>query len=112
MLDARRMEVYTAIYDKLGNCIQQTNAHVLTESSFQKIVGDSNCFIIGNGALKFQNIKPRIKAYFSESIYHPSAKDMCSLSWEHNLNRNYEDINSFEPYYLKDFQRTLPKKNK
>lgn len=112
MLDARRMEVYTAIYDKLGNCIQQTNAHVLTESSFQKIVGDSNCFIIGNGALKFQNIKPRIKAYFSESIYHPSAKDMCSLSWEHKLNRNYEDINSFEPYYLKDFQTTLPKNNK
>ena len=35
---------------------------------------------------------------------------MCSLSWEHNLKRNYEDINSFEPYYLKDFQTTLPKK--
>ena len=36
MLDARRMEVYTAIYDKLGNCIQQTNAHVLTDSEFSK----------------------------------------------------------------------------
>ena len=112
MLDARRMEVYTAIYDQLGNCIQQTNAHVLTNSSFHKMVGDGNCFIIGNGAVKFQNIKSKIKACFSESIYYPSAKDMCSLSWEHNLNRNYQDINLFEPYYLKDFQTTLPKDNK
>ena len=112
MLDARRMEVYTAIYDKLGNCIQQTNAHVLTDSSFHKMVGDGNCLIIGNGAVKFQNIKPKIKAFFSESIYYPSAKDMCSLSWEHNFNRNYQDIKLFEPYYLKDFQTTLPKNNK
>ena len=112
MLDARRMEVYTAIYDQLGNCIQQTNAHVLTDSSFHKMVGDGNCLIIGNGAVKFQNIKPKIKACFTESIYYPSAKDMCSLSWEHNLNRNYQDINLFEPYYLKDFQTTLPKNNK
>ncbi len=109
MLDARRMEVYTAIYDNYENCVQQIKAQVLTENSFHKVVGDRNCLIIGNGAVKFQNIKPKIKAYFSEYIYYPSAKDMCLLSWKHKLNRNYQDINTFEPYYLKDFQATLPK---
>ena len=112
MLDARRMEVYTAIYDNYENCVQQIKAQVLTENSFHKVVSDRNCLIIGNGAVKFQNIKPKIKAYFSEYIYYPSAKDMCSLSWKHKLNRNYQDINTFEPYYLKDFQATLPKNTK
>ena len=112
MLDARRMEVYTAIYDKYGNCVEQTNAHILTESSFQKTVGDSNCLIIGSGAVKFHNIKPKIKAHFSDFIYYPSAKEMCSLSWKLYLNRDFQEINSFEPYYLKDFQTTTPKNSK
>ena len=110
MLDARRMEVYTAIFNKKKNIIMQTTALVLTQDSFVDNVGSGNCLIIGNGASKFQTLNPKIKNHHNNEIHYPSAEDMCSLVWKKFINRDFEALKSFEPYYLKDFQTTSLKK--
>jgi len=110
MLDARRMEVYTAVFDASKNWIQQTNALVLSEHSFYELVGQSPCLVIGNGASKFQAIHPKINARFTEKVHYPSAKEMTQLAWIQFECKNFEDLATFEPYYLKDFQTTPSKK--
>jgi len=110
MLDARRMEVYTAVFNTSKKWIQQTNALVLSAPSFCDLVGDSPCLVIGNGASKFQALQPKIKAHFTENVHYPSAEDMTELAWLEFENKNFEDLATFEPFYLKDFQTTPPKK--
>ena len=111
MLDARRMEVYTAIFNKNKKIQLQTTALVLTEDSFLSQVRNSNCLIIGNGANKFQALSPKIKAHFREEIDYPSAENMILLAWEKFNNKHFESLADFEPYYLKDFQTIPPRKN-
>ena len=111
MLDARRMEVYTAIFNKNKKIQLQTTALVLTEDSFMSQVRNSNCLIIGNGANKFQALSPKIKAHFREEIDYPSAENMILLAWEKFNNKHFESLADFEPYYLKDFQTIPPRKN-
>ena len=110
MLDARRMEVYTAVFNKNKKIQLQTTALVLTEDSFMSQVGKSNCLIIGNGASKFQALSPKIKAHFRKEIDYPSAENMILLAWEKFHNKDFEASVDFEPYYLKDFQTTSPRK--
>ena len=110
MLDARRMEVYTTIFDQNKNIILPTIAIVLNEDSFVNQVLDRNCLIIGNGASKFKNLQPKIKAHYNKEIYFPSAEDMCFLAWEKFRNKDFESLSAFEPYYLKDFQTISSKK--
>src|SRR6056300_1070396 len=110
MLDARRMEVYTAVFNTSKKWIQQTNALVLSAPSFYDLVGDSPCLVIGNGASKFQALQPKIKAHFTENVHYPSAEDMTELAWLEFENKNFKDLATFEPFYLKDFQTTPPKK--
>ena len=110
MLDARRMEVYTSVFNKRQNIKMQTKALVLSEDSFVNIVQNGNCLIIGNGASKFKILNPKIDAHFNKEIHYPSAEDMCLLAWNKFKNKNFEVLASFEPYYLKDFQTTSSKK--
>lgn len=110
MLDARRMEVYTSIFNKRQSIKMQTKAVVLSEDSFVNIVENGNCLIIGNGASKFKILNPKIDAHFNKEIHYPSAEDMCLLAWNKFKNKNFEVLASFEPYYLKDFQTTSSKK--
>ena len=111
MLDARRMEVYSAIFDAKKRYIQKTNAVVLSEKSFFDKVENELCLIIGNGASKFKTLKPKINAHYNEEHF-PSAIDMCDICWNNFKDRNFEDLALFEPYYLKDFQTQDIKKNK
>ena len=111
MLDARRMEVYTAVFDANKNWIYQTTAMVLSKSSFTNIVGNKPCLILGDGALKFKSLKPEINLKLTPEICYPSAQYMISLAWTKFNQSSFEDIAYFEPFYLKDFQATLSKKN-
>ena len=110
MLDARRMEVYTAIFDETKKWIQETMAEVLTENTFTSIVNEQSCLIIGDGAIKFKTLHPKINASYTNEIHYPVAKDMINLAWKKFNAKEFEDLAYFEPFYLKDFQTTPPKK--
>ena len=110
MLDARRMEVYAAIFDETKKWIQETMAEVLTENTFTSIVNEQSCLIIGDGAIKFKTLHPKINASYTNEIHYPVAKDMITLAWKKFNEKEFEDLAYFEPFYLKDFQTTPPKK--
>lgn len=107
MLDARRMEVYTAVYNRKEFQLGQTRALVLTSNSFYEEIGEQSCFVIGNGATKFATLNPKINATFSDSIHYPNAKDLSSLTWEYYQKKAFENLGLFEPFYLKEFQSNV-----
>jgi tRNA threonylcarbamoyladenosine biosynthesis protein TsaB len=110
MLDARRMEVYTAVFDCNKNWIQQTTALVLAKDSFLEVVKEKPCVILGDGAQKFKELTPQINAYFPIHTQYPNADDMSALAWKKYTKNEFESLAYFEPYYLKEFQTTPPKK--
>ena len=110
MLDARRMEVYTAIFDETKKWIKETTAEVLTKNTFTSIVNEQSCLIIGDGAIKFKTLHPKINASYTNEIHYPVAKDMITLAWKKFNAKEFEDLAYFEPFYLKDFKTTPPKK--
>ena len=111
MMDARRMEVYTAIFDGSKNWINQTSALVLNQNSFKEIVKDKTVLFLGNGTNKFQELIPEINLTHSFENNYPNAIDMVELTWEKYNSEDFESLAYFEPFYLKDFQTTIPKKN-
>ena len=111
MMDARRMEVYTAIFDGNKNWINQTSALVLSQNSFKEIVKDKTVLFLGNGINKFQELIPEINLIHSFENNYPNAIDMVELTWEKYISEDFESLAYFEPFYLKDFQTTTPKKN-
>ena len=102
LIDARRMEVYTATYDgKTGNEISATEALVLDENSFQDLKEEKVLFV-GDGATKAQDILNLPNASFDATIY-PSAQYLIKKAVEKFNNKDFEDVAYFEPFYLKDF---------
>lgn len=110
MLDARRMEVYTAIFDDKKNWVIPTQALVLETDSFREYVENKPCLVLGDGAEKFKKIGPQINAEFTLDTVFPSASDMVAMAWDRFNEKVFEDVAYFEPFYLKDFQTTPPKK--
>lgn len=103
MLDARRMEVYTAVFDaKNGENIHPTEAKILDEKSFQELKNNKILFV-GDGAKKAQEILQIPNAEYNINIY-PSSKFLVKKTVEKFKNQDFEDIAYFEPFYLKDFQ--------
>jgi len=103
MLDARRMEVYSAIYDVNKSRIRNTQAQVLDATSFQEQLSKTKTTFIGDGVEKFKSICQHPNAiYISEAL--PSAKDMAQLAEDKHKKNDIEDVAYFEPYYLKDFK--------
>ena len=102
MLDARRMEVYSAIYDAHCNETRATEAEVLTPESYQELLDASLVYFIGNGVAKTKEIITHKNAQFVEDKL-PSAKQMCVLAFDKFKSNNFEDVAYFEPFYLKDF---------
>lgn len=101
MIDARRMEVYNAVFDKNHQKIRDTKAEIITEESFSEIEGTIH--LIGDGALKCADIlKDARFVYYPENTY-PSAKEMSLLSFEKHKKSDTVDVAYFEPFYLKDF---------
>lgn len=103
LIDARRMEVYTAIFDgKSGKMISETEAKILDENSFSEL-GDRKILFVGDGTKKAQEILNLPNAEFKSDVY-PSAKGLIKQSVEKFNQRDFEDVAYFEPFYLKDFQ--------
>ena len=109
MIDARRMEVYCAIFDEKGKEIRETRAEIMDENSFMEYLGKNRIVFAGDGALKCRPLFDKHpNAVFSED-FQTSAKFMISLSEEKFSKSKFEDLAYFEPYYLKDFIAGKPR---
>ena len=101
MIDARRMEVFSAMYDSNYNQIRATQAEIIDESSYQEI--SETIHLVGDGIGKFTNTKTDKKFVFHNEVVYPSANEMSALSFEKFQNSDFVDVAYFEPFYLKDF---------
>ncbi len=101
MIDARRMEVYTAIYSSKLKCLQPAFAHIISDDFLQNL--EQPIHLLGDGIEKTQNIFTDSKFIFHKHLKFPSAKEMSKLSYEKYNAKQFEDLAYFEPYYLKDF---------
>ena len=108
MLDARRMEVYSAIYDTNYKQIRDVQAEVLDETSFNDYLTQGKVYFIGNGVEKTKSLIQHPNAIFIEGKL-PSANEMSSLAYDKYKKDDIEDVAYFEPYYLKDFIAIKPK---
>src|SRR5690554_3427289 len=102
LLDARRMEVYTAGFNAQKEEILQTQAMILNETSFEEFLKKGQVFFIGDGLPKFREICTHPNAHFLEGKL-PSAREMGALAYKKYKEEDFEDVAYFEPYYLKDF---------
>lgn len=109
MLDARRMEVYTALYDTELNIVEPTKALIVNETSFAQQLEMQPIYFFGNGAAKCMEVIDNHNAHLFENL-HPEAKTMCPISEAKYTAQEFEDVAYFEPYYLKDFIATVAKK--
>jgi tRNA threonylcarbamoyladenosine biosynthesis protein TsaB len=108
MIDARRMEVYSAIFNVKFEKIRETHAEVITENSFETI--SETVYFVGDCAEKCKSVITKSNFIFLEEIKYPSATAMSILSFSKFQNKDFEDLAYFEPYYLKDFMITPSKK--
>ncbi len=109
VLDARRMEVYSCVYDNNYQKIRETRAEVINEESFVEYLGENKVYVMGSGAEKCRGVLQHPNFIFNESVV-PSAKDMVSIAFEKYESKQFEDVAYFEPYYLKDFVLQQKKK--
>lgn len=108
MLDARRMEVYSAVFDANYNQIRDTQAQILDDNSFKEYLDAGKVFFIGNGVAKTKELIAHANAVFIEGKL-PSANEMSQLAYQKYKKSDIEDVAYFEPYYLKDFIAIKPK---
>ena len=102
MLDARRLEVYSAVFSKDKIQIRDTRAEVLDDHSFANYLNKNIIYFIGNGVEKFKPICKHNDAIFMGQNL-PSSNEMGILAENKYQNNKFEDVAYFEPYYLKDF---------
>lgn len=108
MLDARRMEVYSAIFTPNFESKRSVLAEIITENSFEDL--QETLYFVGDCAQKCKPILTKDTYVFLEDIKYPSAKEMSLLSFLKYKNNDFVDLAYFEPYYLKDFMMTVSKK--
>ncbi|TCN68964.1 tRNA (adenosine(37)-N6)-threonylcarbamoyltransferase complex dimerization subunit type 1 TsaB [Acetobacteroides hydrogenigenes] len=109
MIDARRMEVYTALYHSDGSPKTATEALIIDENSFQKELAESKVYFFGNGAPKCIEIINHPNAAFINVTH--TAANMVHLAHRLFDAAKFVDVAYFEPFYLKDFVVTKSKKN-
>jgi tRNA threonylcarbamoyladenosine biosynthesis protein TsaB len=110
IIDARRMEVYSAVFDSTQTKIREIKAEIIDENSFSEYLSKKKTFFIGDAVKKVKEVIKHPNAVFIENSY-PSAKEMTSLSYKKLVDKDFVDTAYFEPFYLKDFIVTR-KKNK
>ena len=108
MLDARRMEVYSAIFNPKFEKIRAVQAEIITENSFEEL--QETLYFVGDCAEKCKTVLTKENYIFLDEIKYPSAKEMSGLSFEKYQKNETVDVAYFEPYYLKDFMITTSKK--
>ncbi len=102
LLDARRMEVYSAVFDKDRNRVRETRAEIVDEHSFKEFLQKGKVLLLGSGAEKCKEVLTEPNVVFNTKAV-PSAREMASLSYQKFLTKEFEDVAYFEPFYLKDF---------
>ena len=109
MIDARRLEVYTALYSPLGDELEPVTAKIIDENSFAPELRASKITFIGDGAAKCAPVLNNSNATFLEDNYN-SAANMSEIAFQRYEQGAFEDVAYFEPFYLKDFMITTPKR--
>ncbi|MBT6568294.1 MAG: tRNA (adenosine(37)-N6)-threonylcarbamoyltransferase complex dimerization subunit type 1 TsaB [Flavobacteriales bacterium] len=109
LIDARRMEVFTAVFDTRGKQIESPWAEVLESNSFSPYLDKNKCLFVGDGQEKFQKILNHPNAVFEAEILQPSVQQMVRLGTQKFEAKAFEDLAYFEPFYLKEFYTTPPK---
>ncbi len=107
MIDARRMEVYSAIFNSDAEKIREVQAEILTEESFASY--NETLHFIGDSSEKAKSLLTNSNFIFYDTVVFPSANEMSILSYKKYQNQDFEDVAYFEPYYLKDFFITSKK---
>lgn len=108
MLDARRMEVYSAVYTPQCDLYQAVQAEILDEQSYAAF--SEALYFVGDCQDKLKTVLTQPNFNFIPEVVYPSAKDMLELSYAKYLNKEFEDLAYYEPFYLKDFLVTVSKK--
>ncbi len=109
MLDARRMEVYTALFDRHNHPLTPTRAEIITPDSFAKELADRTVYFFGNGSDKARPLLTSPHARFIPGV-ETSAAHLAPLAEQLFREGEFADTAYFEPFYLKDFIATTPKK--
>ena len=109
MIDARRMEVYAALYDRALHPVREIEAVIIDESSYEEYLNCGPVYFFGNGAAKCKEKILHPNARFVEDI-HPLAKWMFPLAEKAFARGDFKDVAYFEPFYLKEFVASKPKK--
>ena len=110
MIDARRMEVYAAVFNEKNQLIREIKADIIEESSFSEYLKSSKVYFLGDGAQKCKETILHENAIFVDDKF-PSAKEMAQLSYDKYKKNDIENVAYFEPFYLKDFI-VIPEKKK
>ncbi len=108
MIDARRMEVYAAFFNKNNEMVRDVSADIVDENSYHDILEKQPVYFFGNGAEKCKRVLQHPNARFLENI-NPLAENMIMLAEKAFAENKFEDVAYFEPFYLKDFIATTPK---
>jgi len=109
MIDARRMEVYAAIYDRALNMKRSIAADIVDESSYLEYLDSQPVYFFGNGAAKCREKITHPNAHFIEGV-RPLARWMFPLAEKALAGKDFKDVAYFEPFYLKEFVASTPKK--
>jgi len=102
MLDARRMEVYDALYDRSLKAVRDVKADIITAETYKSWLDERPIYFFGNGAKKCMDTISHPNAHYIDGI-EPLAKWMQPLAEKRFLNNQFEDVAYFVPFYLKDF---------
>lgn len=108
MIDARRMEVYCGFFDNNLQNYREISADIINESSYTEILEQKNVYFFGNGAEKCKQTLTHKNAHFLDNIV-PNAKNMIPLAEKKYLDKDFENVAYFEPFYLKEFYTTATK---
>lgn len=108
MIDARRMEVYDALFDSDLNLKKEISADIIDENSFVDMLSENKIAFFGNGADKCKNVLLHANAQFIDNVY-PKAANMMTLAEKAYEEKSFVDAAYFEPFYLKEFVATTPK---
>ena len=109
MIDARRMEVYSAFFNYSVEFFRETSADIIDEHSYHEILEKHRVYFFGDGAEKCKTVIPQSSRVNFVPGFFPSASFLGDLAYLAYQKKEFEDVAYFEPFYLKDFMVTPPK---
>jgi len=110
MIDARRMEVFSMLYNEDGSIIRPISAEIVDNAYLSKELEEKQIVFFGNGSEKCRQVLKSPNAFFVPQV-EASAKYLCKMAWQLYNKNQFEDVAYFEPFYLKDFIAIVSKKN-